>query len=123
MSDKSDAIEVLHKSGKTASEIFKILKPTVSRSGVYKVIKRFKMTGSYSSRVRSTPPRPVRTKKLVNAIRMKLRLNPRRSVWGIAKAMNISHTTVQNVLEKDLSVIPTRRSSDNSYLVLPARKD
>ena len=35
MSDKSDAIRVLHKSGKTASEIFKILKPTVSRSGVY----------------------------------------------------------------------------------------
>ena len=56
MSDKSDAIGVLHKSGKTASEIFKILKPSVSRSGVYKVIKRFRMTGSYSPRVRGTPP-------------------------------------------------------------------
>ena len=33
---------------------------------------------------------------------MKLRRNPQRSAHGIAKAMNISHTTVQNVLEKDL---------------------
>ena len=109
MSDKSDAIGVFHKSGKTASKIFKILKPTVSRSGVYKVIKRFKMTGSYSPRVRSTPPRPVRTKKLVNAIRMKLRRNPQRSACGIAKAINISHTTVQNVLEKDLKCYPYKK--------------
>ena len=121
MSDKSDAIRVLHKSGKTASGIFKILKPTVSRSGVHKVIKRFEMTGSYSPRVRSTPPRPVRTKKLVNAIRMKLRRNPQRSACGIAKAMNINHTTVQNVLEKNLKFYPYKKVKQQ-LLSGPTRK-
>lgn len=109
MSDKSEAIGVLHRSGKTAGEIFKILKPTVSRSGVFKVIKRFKDTGSYSPRVRSTPPRPVRTEKLVNSIRMKLRRNPQRSAREMAKAANISHTTVQNLLKKDLKCLPYKK--------------
>jgi len=109
MSDKSALIANLHKSGKTAAQIFEILKPFVSRSGVYKVINRFKSTGSYLPKVRSTPPRPVRTKKLVNAIRSKLRRNPQRSARKMAKEAGVSHMTVQNVLKKDLKCRPYKK--------------
>ena len=99
----------LHASGKTAAEIFKILKPTVSRSGVYKVIQRFKNTGSYLPKVRSTPPRPVRTPKLINAIRSKLNRNPQRSARKMPKEVNVSHMTIQNVLKKDLKCLPYKK--------------
>ena len=45
---------------KNICENVKILKPTVNRTGLYKVIKRFKETGSYSQGAKSTPYRPVR---------------------------------------------------------------
>ena len=38
------AIEKLYRDGKKASEIFKLLKGSVSRSGVFKAVKRFKET-------------------------------------------------------------------------------
>ena len=53
MNEKSQLIGYLHKS---ALQIFKLLKPLVSRPGVYKTIKCFKDTGSYLPKVRSTPP-------------------------------------------------------------------
>ena len=109
MRDKSRLIGCLHKNGKTAGQIFKMLKPLVSRSGVYKVIKRFKDTGSYLPKVRSTPPRPVRTSKLVNAIRNKVRRNPQTSARRMAKEANVSHKTMQNVLRKDLKCFPYKK--------------
>ena len=99
----------LHASGKTAAKIFKILKPNVSRSGVYKVIQQFKNTGSYLPKVRGTPPRPVRTPKLINAIRSKLNRNPQRSARKMAKEANVSHITIQNVLKKDLKCLPYKK--------------
>ena len=98
----------LHASGKTAAEIFKILKPTVSRSGIYKVIQQFKNTGSYLPKVRSTPPRPVRTPKLINAIRSKLNRNPQ-SARKMAKEANVGHITIQNVLKKDVECLPYKK--------------
>ena len=66
-------IEKLYRDGKKASEIFKLLKGSVSWSAVFKAVKRFKETGSTQPRVRSTPERPSRTKKLVKNVREKLR--------------------------------------------------
>ena len=54
----NSAIEKLYQDGKTTPEIFKILKGCVSRSGVFKTIKRLKETGSAQPRVRSTPKNP-----------------------------------------------------------------
>ena len=51
---------------------------------------------------------------------MKLRRNPQ-SARGIAKAMNISHTTVQNVLEKDLKCYPYKKVK-RQLLSGPTRK-
>ena len=58
------AIEKFYRDGKKASEIFKLLKRFVSRSGVFKAVKRFNKTGSTQPRVRSTPERPSKTKNL-----------------------------------------------------------
>ena len=62
------AIEKVYWDGKKAFKIFKLLKGFVSRSGIFNAVKRFKETGSTQPRVRSTPERPSRTKKLVKNI-------------------------------------------------------
>ena len=54
MSSICEAIRELHKSGKNL-EIFKIFKPCVTKTGVYKVLKCIGKTGSPFPRVRSTP--------------------------------------------------------------------
>ncbi len=65
MSTISAAIYELFQTGKTPSEIFRLLKPRVSKSGVYKVLKRLRETGSALPKVRSTPSRRVRTPNLI----------------------------------------------------------
>ena len=54
MSTLSAAIYELFQTGKTPSDIFRLLKPRVIRSGVYKVLKRFRETESALPKVRST---------------------------------------------------------------------
>ena len=101
----------LHASEKIAAEIFKILKPTISRSVVYKVIQWFKNTGSYLPKVRSTPPRPVRTPKLINAIRSKLNRNPQRSARKTAKEANVSYD-YSKCAEKGPQMPPLQKSKE-----------
>ena len=110
MNEKSQLMGYLHKSGKSALQIFKLLKPFMSRSGVYKTIKRFKDTGSYLPKVCSNPPRSVRTTKLVNSIRGKLRRNPERSGRQLARELQVSQTTMQNILRKDLKCYPYKKT-------------
>ena len=100
------AIEKLFRDGKTAQEIIKILKGSVSCSGVFKAIKRLKETGSAQPRVRSTPKRPVRTQKLVKNIREKLRRNPARSATKLAQEAQVSLTTMRRLLKHDLHTKP-----------------
>ena len=72
----NSAIERLHRDGKAASEIYKILRGSGSRSDVFKDGKRFEKSGSTQTRVRRMPERPVRTKKLIKNTKDKLRRNP-----------------------------------------------
>ena len=102
----NSAIEKLYQDGKTAPEIFKILKGCVSRSGVFKTIKRLKETGSAQPRVRSTPKKPIRTEKLIKKIREKLRRNPARSATKLAREAHVSPSTMRRVLRDDLKVKP-----------------
>ena len=92
--------------GLSPANILKVLKGIVSRSGVYKAVKRFRETGTCLPKVRSTPERSVRTKKLIKKIREKLRRNPRRSTRKLAKEANVSRSTIQRVLARDLKVKP-----------------
>ena len=98
------AIEKLFQNGKKASEIFKLLKGSVSQSGIFKAVKRFKETGSTQPRVRSTPERPSRTKKLVKNFREKLRRNPARSVTKLAQEANVSPCTMRRLLKNNLQL-------------------
>ena len=102
----NSAVEKLYRKGKSASEISKILKGSISRSGVFKAVKRIKETGSAQPRVRSTPERPVRTKKLIKNTREKLRRNPARSATKLAKEANVSPSTMRRLLNDDLKVKP-----------------
>lgn len=106
----SAQIELLVKEGKSAAMIFKLLKPMVSRSGVYKVLKRLRETGSASPRVRSTPKSKIRTPRLVKTIRQKMRRNPSRSVTQLAKEAGIKRGTMRNVIKKDLGMRPFKKT-------------
>ena len=64
----NEIIETHCHKGLSAAKIFKVLKGTVSRSGIYKAVKRFRDTGSCLPKVRSTPERSVETKKLIKNI-------------------------------------------------------
>ena len=69
MSTIGAAIYELFKTGKIPSEIFKLLKPRVSRSGVHKVLKRLRETGPALLKVRSTQSRRVRTSNFIKNTR------------------------------------------------------
>ena len=51
----SPTVPELFQTVKTLSEIFKILNTRVSRSGVFKILKRLRETGSALSKVRTLP--------------------------------------------------------------------
>ena len=65
MSSVAAIIQELFESGQSPSKICDLLKGRASRSGVYKVLKRLKETGSALPKVRSTPIRKVGTPKLI----------------------------------------------------------
>jgi len=102
----NELIEKHCHNGKSPSEIAKLLKGMVSRSGVYKAVKRLRDTGSCLPKVGKTPERPVRTKKLIKNIREKLRRCPRRSARKLAQEANVSRSTMQRLLKDDLKVKP-----------------
>ena len=102
----NEIIETPCHKGLLAAKIFKVLKGIVSRSGVYRAIKRFRETGSCLPKVRSTPERFVKTKKLIKSIRKKLRCNPQKSTRKLAQEAHVSRSTMQKVLVNNLKVKP-----------------
>ena len=58
-------INELHKTEKKSREIFKLLKPCVTRIRVYKVLKCIEETGSHLSKIKSTPKHSVKTPKMI----------------------------------------------------------
>ena len=69
MESISSTVSELFQTGKTLRHIFKILKPRVSRSGVYKILKRLRETGSALPKVRTTPNQKTRTPSLIKNTR------------------------------------------------------
>ena len=61
----SSTVSELFPTGKMPSEICKIFKPYVSQSGVYKILKRLRETGSALPKVRTTLNKKTRTPSLV----------------------------------------------------------
>ena len=71
---KREAIIQLHCAGRTNSDIIKLLK--VAKSTVYHVVNRFKELGRSEDRPRSGRLRTARTKKVIKAVRERVKRNP-----------------------------------------------
>ena len=99
-------IQELFESGQSLSTICDLLKDRASRSGVYKVLKRLKETGSVLPKVRSNSSRKVRTPKLIKNTREKIKRNPQRSVRKLTSASGVSSGTMQTVFKNDLNLSP-----------------
>ena len=106
MSSVAVTIQVLFEFRQSPSKICNLVKGRTSRYGVYKVLKRFKETGSALPKVRSTPSRKVRTPKLIKNTTEKIRRNPRRSMQKLASASGVNYGTMQTVLKNDLNLSP-----------------
>ena len=114
------AINELFKTRNTPSEISKLLKPHVSRSGVHKILKRLRGTESALPKVRSTPSRTVRTPDFIKKTQEKIRINPKRSIKKLSPEANVSHGTMQSALKIDLNLSPFTKSKAQ-VLSQPAR--
>jgi transposase len=93
------AVIVLHKCGKSDSQIFKLLKPLkISRNFFYRAIERYKELWSVEDRGRSGCLKSVRAEAAIKAVRERIRRN---SLWK------------QNIISRELN-ISTQSSSASS---------
>lgn len=98
------AVISLHKSGHSPSQILKLLRKRVSRSFVYKTLKRFRETGSLNDRPRSGRPRTKSTSATIRRVKQLLRRNPRRSMKSMSKDLGVSPTTAFRIAKKYLGL-------------------
>ena len=94
--------------GKSATEITKIFKGTVSRATVFKTIKDFKETGK-TTRKTHERQRPARSPAMVKRIREKVRRNPARSMAKMAMEEGVSIGTMWKVVRDDLALFPYKK--------------
>ncbi len=90
----------LMKTGKTAKQIPRLLKPLkVSECFVYRVLALYNDTGDIVDRPRSGWPRTARTKKVVAAKYARINRNPVRRWKTITKEMNIASKTLSRLYD------------------------
>ena len=92
----------LHLQGKRPSQIVSLLNE--ARTTVYRTIKRYKQTGSIKDHLRSGRPRTARTATNRQAVRSRLKRNNKWSTRKLARAIQISRTSVQRILKQDLGM-------------------
>ena len=113
--DKENRIAViaLHKVGMELNAIFKTLHTLgISQMFVYRAINRYNETSSVCDRkrsnqiksFRSSRPRSVRTKKVVKAVRERIRRNPVRKQKILSREMKIAPRTMSRILKDDLGL-------------------
>lgn len=110
MEDRRNLVKKYFNEGKLPAQIFKMLRKTgVSESFVKYTIKRLRETGSIKNRPKSGRPRSARTKKLIKAVRERIRRNPERSARKLAADFQVSNTTMRRVLKNDLQLKPYKK--------------
>lgn len=108
------AIIGLFKSGKSAAQIFALLRPLkMSERFVYRTIKRYSDTGDVVDRFRSGRPRSVRTKKAIEAVRSRINRNPLRKQKIVAREMKINARSVSRIIRDDLGMHAYKRSTSH----------
>ena len=92
------------KNGKKPAEIWKMLAKKVHLSTIFRWTSRFQKIGNVLPLKSNGRPRSARTKKLVNLVKNRLKLNnTRKSLRTIAKDFNSSQQTIRRVLRYDLA--------------------
>ena len=96
------AVIALHKVGKSAGEIFQLLKKLkVTSLFVYRTIQWFLETGSVKDRPREGRPQTVVQK----AVAAHIHRNPVRKQSVIARELNISKISMSRLLTEDLGLL------------------
>ena len=121
MSNKRAAIIELHHTGKTNSEIVKLLK--APRTTVYHVVSRFKKLQSTGDRSQSRRPRSFQMPTMINAARARIRRNPKRSMKAMARDMNVSEKTIRNIGKIDLKMSSLKMQTCQHLTDLQKKKD
>ncbi|QQP48832.1 Transposase, partial [Caligus rogercresseyi] len=105
--EKREAIVKLYQKGHSCRVIVEALKPMkVSKSNISYTIQRFKETNSFADRPKSGRPRSVRTKKLVEATRIKIHRNNKRSIRKMALEVGVNREVMRKIVREDLGVKP-----------------
>lgn len=105
MDAKRELVVNLHLKKFRPCEILRRLKHIgVNERFIFRTIKRYNETGTYKIKQRHGPHPTVRTKVMVKRVRERIRRNPTQSGRAMAKDLNISHTSMQNILTHDLKL-------------------
>ena len=86
--ENSVAVIVLHKRGKSDSQIFEHLEPSkISRNFVYRTIKRYKELWRVEDSARSGRPKCVRNKAAIKTVPVRIRRNPLRKQSSLSREL------------------------------------
>lgn len=104
------AVVQLHLAGATVSESLHTLKWSRRRKDfVNRTIQRYSETLTLSDRPRPGRPRSVRTGQLLKTVAQKVHRNPLRSMRGMARAANVSKSSMHRLLREDLHLKAFKR--------------
>ena len=85
------AVFVLHKCGKSDTQIFKHLEPSkISRNFIYRASKRYKEFWCVEDRVRSGRLKSLRAEAAIKTVRERIRRNPLSKQKIMSRELNIS---------------------------------
>jgi DDE superfamily endonuclease len=121
LSEKRVAIIALFKCGKSAKEIYQLLKPLpINERFVFRTLRRYKESSDIEDKPREGRPRSVRLKNVIHAVRERVRRNPLRKQKRLAVEMNVSKRSMSRILREDLQLGAYRRCV--SHLLTPRLK-
>lgn len=104
------AVIALYRKGKTAGNIFKLLKHAgFNRRFIYRTIDRFNETQGIEDRHRKGRPKSVRTAEKIKAVRNRILRNPLRKQSILSREMNISARSLSRLIREDLGLRAYRR--------------
>ena len=108
------SVIALHKAGHSRTSILKLLKMLGVKKGfIRNTILRYEDTGSTNDRCRSGRPRSARTERMIQALRQRIRRNPRRNQKKLAIQMKTSKSTVHRALHEDLGLRALKRTKSH----------
>jgi len=98
-----------YENGESATKIFHDLQGVISRKTIFNWCKMIRETGSIDLATSSGRPRIIRTKKMVQKIKNRLKRKKRVSSRKLAQELDISKTSVLRVLKDDLGLRPYKK--------------